>query len=647
MNSEAKASMDSNVLSFQGNPSSPYDRTTLTFSDQGAWFGFGFLKTNKDSVSTETGFSGPYLLTQENGIWSSESLIRISLGENIDLSDAITKQSAFSSHLNQIITTPDVRIAQNLVFSSGHSILINTTVVNTSDKAMTISPQVTGDLLAEGIYLSDDGEYMKIESAKSKAIGYLSFFEENRNVLIADSISYFMSCSDKIINTGDTLNLTIGLTFIFPEYNTKAELDQVKKDLKNVAEILEERIGEKTQETEMLQAKINIRWSDPIYNMLLQKATLTLQNNWRIPAGALKYAGLFPSYHYQWFNGFWAWDSWKHAAALAHYKPDLAKDQIRAMYDFQTENGFIPDCVYRDTSIEQHNYRNTKAPLSGWAVWQVYLQDQQLEFLKELYPKIKLQHDWWYENRDHDKDRLCEYGSTDGTLIAAKWESGMDNAVRFDSSAILQNSKNAYSLNQESVDLNAYLYAEKLFLAKMATELGNKQEAKQLEQDAEMLKSKIQEIFFDEASGYFYDVSISGDQLIKIKGCEGWIPLWAGCATKKQAFAVKENMMDERQFNTKVPLPTLAANHPKFKPEGGYWRGPNWLDQCYFGVKGLHNYGFDEEAYGLTKKLFQNSEGLLEKGPAIRENYNPITGEGLESYNFSWSAAHYLLLLLE
>ena len=61
---------------------------------------------------------------------------------------------------------------------------------------------------------------------------------------------------------------------------------------------------------------------------------------------------------------------------------------------------------------------------------------------------------------DHDRDGLCEYGSTDGTLIAAAWESGMDNAIRFDSTKMLKNNDYAWSMDQESVDLNAYLYAE-------------------------------------------------------------------------------------------------------------------------------------------------------------------------------------------
>ena len=68
-------------------------------------------------------------------------------------------------------------------------------------------------------------------------------------------------------------------------------------------------------------------------------------------------------------------------------------------------------------------------------------------------------------------------------------------------------------------------------------------------------------------------------------------------------------------------MPTLAANHPKFKPEGGYWRGPIWLDQSYFGINGLEKYGYTNEANQLAHKLIHNADGVLEKGKAIRENY--------------------------
>jgi len=221
--------------------------------------------------------------------------------------------------------------------------------------------------------------------------------------------------------------------------------------------------------------------------------------------------------------------------------------------------------------------------------------------------------------RDNNGDGLCEYGSTDGTVIAGKWESGMDNAVRFDESEIIENSEEAYSLNQESVDLNSYLYAEKLYLAKIAGKLGLNSDKMKFKTEALVLKERIQNDFFDLETGWFYDLKIDDKSFIKVKGCEGWIPLWAEIATKEQAEKVKTIMMDEKEFNTKVPLQTLTADHPKFKPEGGYWRGP---------------------------KLISNAEGVLEPGYSIRENYNPVTGKGLETQNFSWSAAHYLLLMI-
>jgi putative isomerase len=410
---------------------------------------------------------------------------------------------------------------------------------------------------------------------------------------------------------------------------------------------LQHRIDEKQQQLTSLFLKLDSNYEDSIYRNLVAKTVLTLQNNTRIAAGELKHAGLFPSYHIKWFLGFWAWDSWKHAVALAPYDPELAKDQIRAMYDFQQDNGFIADCVYRDTTVDQHNYRNTKPPLSAWAVWNVYENDKDLDFIKELYPKIVKQHNWWYEFRDYDQDGICEYGSTDGTLVAAKWESGMDNAVRFDSSQMVKGGDAVYSLDQESVDLNAYLYAEKRYLAKMGKVLNQNADVSHFEARAEVLKSKIQHQFYDDETGWFYDTSIDGNSFVRVMGCEGWIPLWAKAATPVQAEAVKSNMMNPAYFNMHVPFQTLSASHPDFEPNGGYWRGPNWLDQSYFGVVGLHNYGYHKEAYQATYKLIHNANGVLKKGPAIRENYDPLTGGGLECKNFSWSAAHYLLLLLD
>ena len=89
----------------------------------------------------------------------------------------------------------------------------------------------------------------------------------------------------------------------------------------------------------------------------------------------------------------------------------------------------------------------------------------------------------------------------------------------------------------------------------------------------------------------------------------------------------------------------MSADHERFDPLKGYWRGPNWLDQAYFAVKGLRNYGFNTEADQATHQIIKGADGILGKGKAIHENYHPLTGKGLNAQNFSWSAAHLIMLL--
>ncbi|WP_420320127.1 MGH1-like glycoside hydrolase domain-containing protein [Flagellimonas sp.] len=635
--------MSENVLDYTGTPSAPRDRSMLMFSDQGAWFGYSIPKSLESG-----GFSGPFLMTQENGVWSSPNLLEFRLTTNngyktMDWTDALIAQKSYSSHLEQVFSDSVLGVWQQLVFLSGHTAIQRTVVTNKSEEPVSLKAHYSGTLFDVGMNISKTDNFLKLVSSKSDAVGYIQFMDEKMDISTNNGNSYRSNSEYFELKPGDSKTFLVSQTFIFPEYSWEKEKEAIAEI--DFDALLKHRQTEKEQEITALCENRKENFKDSIYHQLLAKAHLTLQNNWRIPAGELKHQGLFPSYHYEWFHGFWSWDSWKHAVGLAHYNTELAKDQVRAMYDFQSENGFIVDCVYRDTTIEAHNYRDTKPPLSAWAVAKIMEKDSDTSFIKEMYPKLVKYHNWWYKDRDHDQDGLCEYGSTDGTLIAAKWESGMDNAIRFDDSKILKNSENAFSLDQESVDLNAYLYAEKKYLSELANFLDLEDEAKQWTIDAENLKQQIQDQFFDEEDGWFYDTNLKGDIFIKGAGSEGWIPLWAMAATKTQAEAVKTKMMDPKKFYVKVPFQTMSADHSKFNPLKGYWRGPNWLDQAYFGIKGLRNYGFDQEADEATVKLLYGAEGLLDRGSPIFENYHPLTGKGLNAPNFSWSAAHIIMLL--
>lgn len=206
---------------------------------------------------------------------------------------------------------------------------------------------------------------------------------------------------------------------------------------------------------------------------------------------------------------------------------------------------------------------------------------------------------------------------------------------------MLHNGAGAWSMDQESVDLNSYLYAEAEGLARIAGILGKPQDRAQWRDQAARLKHAIQTRMFDAKAGWFFDLMSSGER-VRVYGSEGWSPLWTGAATSAQAGAVAKLMADPDKFGT--PLPLLARDDPHFSPIKGYWRGPVWLDQALFGIEGLQRYGFGKLADRLALRLVDDANGLAAQAP-FYENYDPLTGHGYQSRNFSWSAASYLLLL--
>lgn len=628
-----------NILDYQITPKNASDRSGLMFSDQGAWFAYS-IHENTNELSS---FSGPFIMTQQNGVWLSASFLKARVHVN-GRYEALSRTNAtsYSSHLENSYSGPSIEVDETLFFKSGHTALVKTEIKNTDQETIHVEVEWSNlPILIDGILLTERDQSIEISSENSNAKGYLTF-PENTIVDRVDALEYKAHTRLKL-EPNETKEIVVSQTFIFPEYSWESERQQTQHT--TFDSVFQTRQREKSKQLKAIIDHLKPEFGENKYARVLAKAHLTLQNNWRIPAGELKHEGLFPSYHYIGFHGFWAWDSWKHAVGLSYYNVKLAKNQMRAMFDFQSDDGFMVDCIFRDTTIEAHNYRDTKPPLSAWAVSKIYEKDKDGDFVKEMYPKIKKYHEWWYDKRDHDQDGLCEYGSTDGTVIAAKWESGMDNAIRFDDSEILKNSDGAYSLNQESVDLNAYLYAEKLFLSELATIINNSADAKSFKAEADILKNKIQRQFYDPEEGWFYDTTLDGTTFVKGEGSEGWTALWAKAATQEQADAVKKKLMSPDKFYTKVPFQTMSADHQKFNPLKGYWRGPNWLDQAYFGVKGLRNYGFDEAADKATHQIIEGAVGILGNGQAIRENYHPITGEGLNAQNFSWSAAHLIMLL--
>lgn len=628
--------MPVDLLDFHAKPKSENDRSWQVHFDSGAWHGFSLPPAR----TSATGFVGPFSLYPQNGRWLGSMFAQLRLvdaatGNEVGLSETDGGGHSCPGWLARTAQARGLSVRQTLFTPTDSRSLVR--IVLRSTRARSLRLEVVGQSAFAGTAQAlGNAATVLFAGGKGRVITRLPGIPATAT---ADPQGRHTIATKAPLRLKANVPMVI---FVEVDYLDSQQLPGSTGSVKHEAQwaATQNRWQGYLARAGKLRPELQ---SDPGYRRIAAKAVQTLIGNWRAPRGDLKHAGLFPSYSNPDFNGFWAWDSWKHAAALARFAPDLAKDQVRAMFDYQDEHGMVADVIYADKA--ENNWRDTKPPLAAWAVREIYRATGDQSFVREMYPKLLRYHRWWYANRDHDRDGLAEYGSTDGTRIAAAWESGMDNAVRFDDAKMLKNAEGAWSLDQESVDLNAYLYAEKRFLAELAPVAGQPNDRPLLLAEASALKLRVQTAMFDTEQGYFFDIGIGDGKPVGVFGPEGWIPLWADMASPDQTRRVASVMLDPARFATKFPFPTLDASHPKFSPIKGYWRGPVWMDQAWFAVLALERNGFGKEADVMRRRLLDNAAGLKARAP-FYENYDPLTGNGYQSPNFSWAAAHYLLLLM-
>ncbi|MDH6108412.1 putative isomerase [Kitasatospora sp. MAP12-15] len=681
------------VLDLHGVPAVAYpgdandDNPITVFADLGAWHAYA-LPTVEDTAA-HGGFTGPLYIAQEYPWWLSSGFSRIEVREDGRLlglcAGAPPRLTSLPGLLRQDYDLgAGLTLRLDLCFAGNRSALVRARLTNTAAAPRTLAVSWSGTLLRPteqpqhaAPALGATGTGVAVDFARVREVwDYLTDGTERFEITHASEVRSTVD--------GDSYRTVLTAPLTLAPGSTRS-LDWAETYTFTAAERTREAatVDHALTAPDAVQAAGVARWHGYLdrategvpadRRRLAVKCVQTLITNWRSPAGRIRHDAITPSLSNNWFNGVWAWDTWKQAVGTARFAPELAAAQIRSMFDYQIQPdsptrpqdaGMIPDCIfYNDPSTGGGNWneRNSKPPLASWAVWEVYRRGGDGAFLCELYPKLTAYQDWWYRNRDHAHDGLAEYGATvdpgnasaEDCRQAAAWESGMDNAPRFDAAlgaAVVPNRAAdgtllGYSLTQHSVDLNAYLAADKRHLATIAQTLGDRTAATRLRAAADGVDSAVRASMYDQATGWFYDTDLAtGARLTaRGRGIEGVIPLWSGTATPAQAATVRARLLDPAEFGTRLPFPTVSASSPYFDPEG-YWRGLVWLDQAYFALEGLRGYGFTADARDLTARLLAVASGLTRDVP-LSENYNPLTGAARNSPNFSWSAALLLPLL--
>ncbi len=318
--------------------------------------------------------------------------------------------------------------------------------------------------------------------------------------------------------------------------------------------------------------------------------------------------------------------------AYAYVDPVGAMNSQRVYRERQYPNGYINYRTgsYLDEVIEHNGQLTTSAPWYAWLNWEVYRITGDKAFLEELYDSSKKLFRFIVDNRDSDGDGLCEWGghavleSVRDALVAVWDEVG-------------------FPTNFESLDLNCMLVKEAKSLERMALELGLADEAATWKADHEQRARLINETFWDEANGFYYQVdktthtfSHKAENDLKRDEIIGFLPLWAGVADEARAERLVAHLTDTARFWRAYGVPTLSATDSYYNDKG-YWNGPVWVQWNYLIMLGLQDYGYHREARELVDRVTAGMIAVLKANHNLWEFYSPDAPWGGYHKTYIWA----------
>jgi alpha,alpha-trehalase len=226
--------------------------------------------------------------------------------------------------------------------------------------------------------------------------------------------------------------------------------------------------------------------------------------------------------------------------------------------------------------------------------------------------------------------------------IRAAAESGWDFSSRWFADG--ENMETIRTTDLLPVDLNCLLYFLEKSLLNIYRQLPDRVPADVFKERARRRKNAIQEAFWDESAGFYFDYDF-----IKNSKSDSWnlsavFPLFFQIATPEQANRVAQHL--EHKFLKPGGLvTTLSAT-------GQQWDAPNgWAPLQWMAYQGLLHYGHTALADQLRSRWKQLNEKTYAETGKMMEKYNVMDldlkaggGEYPNQDGFGWTNGVYLAM---
>ena len=365
--------------------------------------------------------------------------------------------------------------------------------------------------------------------------------------------------------------------------------------------------------------KTSIKYGKPEWQPLLQY-TLGLHKKSTHPAQwpfSREWEEIGPGYGYG--PAFGHWDIIHQVMDIMPFNKPHALNQLLNNIENQETNGLIPGSIWMKGAPSNREKiwwnKDTQGHPPMWvmAVQSYYQQTQDIKVLKTFYPALVKQLVWFENSRKAEGE-----GFYYNDIINHKWESGVDDGLRFDKIA---------TGKWASVDATSHVYMMYKHANLWAKTLGfNRTWLSKRETE---LSHFITTTLWSDSDNMFYDIWAINDKADRHLVFENFSPLITGAATSEQANKLIDlYLLNEKHFLTKHPVPTVAVSSKHF--EKRMWRGPAWNSMTYWIAKACVQYGRDDAAKIILERALDMTNYWYIKTGEVWEFYDSKGGNPAE-----------------
>lgn len=271
--------------------------------------------------------------------------------------------------------------------------------------------------------------------------------------------------------------------------------------------------------------------------------------------------------------------------------------------------------------FEKFDPSSTGPNLMPWAEWEYFLNLNDTNRLRQVFPPLLAYYQWYRTNRSWP----------DGSYFSSGWGCGMDNQPRLPKGEEFDPRFSTGFMSWIDITLQQIFVGK--ILIQMAQILSRENDTRNIETEIEKLTAYVQGKMWDDKTAFFYDRYRDGS-ISNIKSIASFWSLLAGVVPANDVDRFISHLENPNEFARLHRVATLSADAPGFDPGGGYWCGAVWAPTNYIVLKGLTQYRRDSLAYEIALNHLQRVTEVYRKTGTFWENYPPdfIAGSAMKDF---------------